>query len=151
MEMIFTKQYSGSKKASDILHKSGVHCLIHQPSYSMFNRGIEDGLLEVLKEEGIGCIAYSSLAQGLLTNRYFDGIPADSRAAGKSAFLTENQVTEEKVTLEFFKKFTSDEAIAFFNSTVTRSYEKIGYAPTKLVGYSVDGSVKIVDEFIFQK
>ena len=60
------------------------------------------------------------------------------------------EVTEEKVTLEFYKKFTSDEAIAFFNSTVTRSYEKIGYAPTKLVGYSVDGSVKIVDEFIFQ-
>ena len=61
------------------------------------------------------------------------------------------EVTSEEVTLEFFKKFTSDEAIAFFNSKVTRSYEKIGYVPTKLVGYSPDGSVKIVDEFIFQK
>lgn len=61
------------------------------------------------------------------------------------------EVTSEEVTLEFFKKFTSDEAIAFFNSTVTRSYEKIGYVPTKLVGYSPDGSVKTVDEFIFQK
>ena len=60
------------------------------------------------------------------------------------------EVTEEVVSLDFFKKFTSDEAIAFFNNTVTRSYEKIGYVPTKLVGYSVDGSVKIVDEFIFQ-
>ena len=61
------------------------------------------------------------------------------------------EVTEEKVTLEFFKKFTSDEAIAFFNSTVTRSYEKIGYVPTRLVGYSPDNSIKTVDEFIFDK
>ena len=61
------------------------------------------------------------------------------------------EVTEEKVTLEFFKKFTSDEAIAFFNSKVTRSYEKIGYVPTRLVGYSPDGSIKTVDEFIFDK
>ena len=60
------------------------------------------------------------------------------------------EVTSEEVTLEFFKKFTSDEAIAFFNSTVTRGYEKVGYVPTKLVGYSPDGSVKTVDEFIFQ-
>ena len=61
------------------------------------------------------------------------------------------EVTSEEVTLEFFKKFTSDEAIQFFDNKVTRSYEKIGYVPTKLVGYSPDGSVKIVDEFIFQK
>lgn len=59
------------------------------------------------------------------------------------------EVTEEEVTLEFFKKFTSDETIAFFNSRVTRSYEKVGYVPTKLVGYSPDGSIKTVDEFIF--
>lgn len=61
------------------------------------------------------------------------------------------EVTSEEVTLEFFKKFTSEETIQFFNSTVTRSYEKIGYVPTKLVGYSPDDSVKTVDEFIFQK
>lgn len=61
------------------------------------------------------------------------------------------EVTSEEVTLEFFKKFTSDEAIQFFDNKVTRSYEKIGYVPTKLVGYSVDGRNKIVDEFIFQK
>ena len=61
------------------------------------------------------------------------------------------EVTEEKVTLEFFKKFTDDEAIAFFNNTVTRSYEKIGYVPTRLVGFSPDNSIKTVDEFIFQK
>ena len=76
---------------------------------------------------------------------------SEKTASGGWSVAKKNvEVTEEKVTLEFFKKFTSDEAVAFFNSTVTRSYEKIGYAPTKLVGYSVDGSVKIVDEFIFE-
>jgi L-glyceraldehyde 3-phosphate reductase len=66
----------------------GVPLLIHQPSYSMLNRWVEDGdpsLLDVLEDEGIGCIAFSPLAQGMLTDRYLDGIPADSRAAqGKS-------------------------------------------------------------------
>ena len=61
------------------------------------------------------------------------------------------ETTEEEVSLEFFKKFTSDEAIEFFNSRVTRSYQKIGYVPTRLVGYSPDGNTKIVDEFIFKK
>ena len=59
------------------------------------------------------------------------------------------EFTEEEVSLEFFKKFTSDEAIQFFSSRVTRSYERIGYVPTTLVGYSPDGSIKTVDEFIF--
>ena len=61
------------------------------------------------------------------------------------------EVTSEEVTLEFFKNFTSDEAIQFFNSKVTRSYERIGYVPTKLVGFSPDGSIKTVDEFIFKR
>ena len=59
---------------------SGTPCLIHQPKYSMFERWIEQGLLDVLEREGIGCIAFSPLAQGLLTDRYLKGIPADSRA-----------------------------------------------------------------------
>ena len=61
------------------------------------------------------------------------------------------EVTEELVDLEFFKRFTSEETIQFFNSKVTRSYEKIGYVPTKLVGFSPDGSIKTVDEFIFKR
>ena len=59
----------------------GTPLLIHQPSYSMLNRWIEDGLLDVLGELGVGCIAFSPLAQGMLTDRYLDGIPSDSRAA----------------------------------------------------------------------
>lgn len=70
-----------TREAAKILRDLGTPCLIHQPSYSMFNRRVEQGLLDVLAEEGIGCIVFSVLSQGLLTNRYLDGIPEDSRAA----------------------------------------------------------------------
>jgi len=79
--------YSGehTAQAAAILRELGTPLLIHQPSYSMFNRWIETDLLDVLDREGVGCIAFTALAQGLLTDRYLDGIPADSRAAaGKS-------------------------------------------------------------------
>lgn len=87
-----------AKRAFEILEGMGIHCLIHQPSYSMFNRWIEeDGLLDVLEEKGVGAICFSPLAQGLLTNRYFNGIPADSRAGGTSKFLNPEGVTPERV------------------------------------------------------
>lgn len=69
-----------TREAARILKQLGTPCVIHQPSYSMLNRWVEDGLLDVLEEEGIGCIAFSPLAQGLLTNRYLNGVPADARA-----------------------------------------------------------------------
>jgi L-glyceraldehyde 3-phosphate reductase len=69
-----------TRQAARILRGLGTPCLIHQPSYSMFNRWVEDGLLSVLTEEGIGCIAYSPLAQGQLTDRYLKGVPAGARA-----------------------------------------------------------------------
>lgn len=78
--------------AASILEGLGVPCLIHQPVYSMFNRWIEDGLTEVLARRGMGSIAFSPLAQGLLTNKYLDGIPADSRAGSDNPFLTPDQV-----------------------------------------------------------
>lgn len=84
-------------RASKLLREMGVHCLIHQPRYSMFSRQPEtEGLFSALTAEGIGCIAFSPLAQGLLTDRYFEGIPADSRAAS-SVFLKPETVTMEKV------------------------------------------------------
>lgn len=86
-----------AKKAIHILKDMGVHCLIHQPRYSMFDRWVEDGLLDVLDEEGVGAIAFSPLAQGLLTNKYFNGIPSDSRAGGPSVFLRPESVTDEKI------------------------------------------------------
>jgi L-glyceraldehyde 3-phosphate reductase len=75
-----------TREAAALLRELGTPCLIHQPSYSMLNRWIEGGLTDVLRSEGIGCIAFSPLAQGLLTNKYLDGVPADSRAAEAGSF-----------------------------------------------------------------
>src|ERR1700734_926175 len=75
-----------TREAAAILLRMGTHLLIHQPSYSMFNRWVEPELLDVLEAEGIGCIAFSPLAQGLLTDKYLDGIPADSRVRRGQAF-----------------------------------------------------------------
>ena len=85
-------------KALKILRELGTPCLIHQPKYSMFEREPERGLLDVLGKEGVGCIAFSPLAQGLLTNRYLDGIPSDSRAA-RDFFLKRNDINEKKVSV----------------------------------------------------
>ncbi|TBL70284.1 L-glyceraldehyde 3-phosphate reductase [Paenibacillus thalictri] len=84
-----------TRMASAILKDLGTPCLIHQPKYNMFDRWIENGLQDVLKTEGIGSIAFSPLAKGLLTNRYLNGIPADSRAASSSRSLNVNAITEE--------------------------------------------------------
>jgi L-glyceraldehyde 3-phosphate reductase len=83
-----------AKSAIAILRRLGTPCLIHQPSYSLLNRWVEDGLLDLLDAEGVGSIAFSPLARGLLTDRYLEGIPADSRAAGPSVFLTREQITD---------------------------------------------------------
>jgi L-glyceraldehyde 3-phosphate reductase len=85
-----------TRQAARILREMGTPLLIHQPSYSMFNRWIEDGLLDTLGELGIGCIAFSPLAQGLLTDRYLHGVPPDSRAA-TSRFLHESDLTEDRM------------------------------------------------------
>jgi L-glyceraldehyde 3-phosphate reductase len=81
-------------QAARIMRELGTPLLIHQPSYSMINRWIEGGLLDTLEEAGMGCIVYSPLAQGLLTDRYLDGVPADSRAA-TSRFLSSEQIDVE--------------------------------------------------------
>jgi L-glyceraldehyde 3-phosphate reductase len=82
-------------EASRILKELGTPCLIHQPRYNMLDRRIEESLLEVLADEGIGCIPFSPLAQGLLTDRYLKGIPEDSRMGGESIFLTEKQLSPD--------------------------------------------------------
>jgi len=86
-------------EAFRILKELGTPCLIHQPKYSMFERWVEnEGLLDLLGDEGVGCIPFSPLAQGLLTNKYLSGIPADSRVAKGVGFLTENNITEERLS-----------------------------------------------------
>ncbi|MFS1514428.1 L-glyceraldehyde 3-phosphate reductase [Chengkuizengella sp. SCS-71B] len=87
-----------TKEAIRILNELRTPLLIHQPNYSMFNRWVEDGLQEVLEEAGVGSIAFGPLAQGMLTNRYLEGIPTDSRAAREeSIFLNKGDVTKEKI------------------------------------------------------
>lgn len=86
-----------TRRAASILKQLGTAPLIHQPVYNMFNRWIEDDLLEALEETGMGCIPFSPLAQGLLTSRYLAEIPEDSRAAKPHSFLKRDQVTEDKL------------------------------------------------------
>jgi L-glyceraldehyde 3-phosphate reductase len=86
-----------TREAAKILKSLGTPCLIHQPVYSMFNRWVEDGLLDTLRDEGIGCIPFSPLAQGLLTDKYLRGIPEGSRASKTHGFLKAKQITPDKL------------------------------------------------------
>lgn len=86
-----------TREAARILKALGTPCLIHQPRYSMFDRWVEGGLLDVLREEGIGGIAFSPLEQGVLTDKYLSGIPAGSRASKAHGFLRPEQVTDDKL------------------------------------------------------
>jgi L-glyceraldehyde 3-phosphate reductase len=86
-----------TREAVTILRSLGTPLLIHQPSYSMFNRWIEEGLLDVLGDEGVGCIGFSPLAQGLLTDRYLHDIPADSRAAAEGTSLLPGMLSEQNL------------------------------------------------------
>ncbi len=86
-----------AQQAFDILKSLGTPCLIHQPKYSMFERWIEGGLLDILEQNGVGCIAFSPLAQGMLTNKYLKGIPENSRASKPHGFLQPQQITAEKL------------------------------------------------------
>jgi L-glyceraldehyde 3-phosphate reductase len=86
-----------TRAAAKILRGLGTPCLIHQPRYSMFARWVEDGLLDVLGEEGIGGIAFCPLAQGLLTDRYLQGIPSDSRASKPHGFLKKKDIDEHRL------------------------------------------------------
>ena len=90
-------QAKEAKKAIKILKQLGTPCLIHQPKYSMFERWVEGGLLDVLEEHGVGCIPFSPLAQGLLTDKYLKGIPEGSRAAKEHGFLKTQDITDEKI------------------------------------------------------
>ncbi|SMB99214.1 aldo/keto reductase [Hymenobacter roseosalivarius DSM 11622] len=90
-------QPTEAAQAIKILRELGTPCLIHQPKYSMFERWVEDGLLDLLETEGVGCIPFSPLAQGLLTDKYLHGIPAGSRAARGGPSLKEEQITPERI------------------------------------------------------
>jgi len=86
-----------TQEATQILKQLGTPCVIHQAKYSMFERWVEDGLLTVLEERGVGCIAFSPLAQGLLTDKYINGIPEGSRASNPNGHLQVQEITEQKL------------------------------------------------------
>lgn len=86
-----------TKEAVDVLAKLGTPCIVHQVKYSMFERSSESKLLNVLEHNGVGCVAFSPLAQGLLTNKYLKGIPEKSRAANPNGYLQTSDVTDEKI------------------------------------------------------
>ena len=96
---ISSYQPDDAAKAIQLLKDLGTPCLIHQPKYSLFERWVEDGLVDVLEQNGVGCIPFSPLAQGLLTNKYLKGIPEDSRAASHrgNGAIEEEQVSDEKI------------------------------------------------------
>jgi L-glyceraldehyde 3-phosphate reductase len=98
---ISSYQPEEAARAFKILKELGTPCLIHQPRYSMFDRWVEDGLLDVLEENGVGCIPFSPLSQGLLTNKYLKGIPEGSRAASHrgNGAIDEDQVSENKIAM----------------------------------------------------
>ncbi len=86
-----------AEKAFTVLKQLGTPCVIHQPKYSMFERWVEGGLLDVLEKHGVGCIPFSPLAQGMLTDRYLKGVPEGSRASKQHGFLKSNDITEERL------------------------------------------------------
>ena len=95
-------------KAFKILKDLGTPCLIHQPNYNLFDRWIEDGLLDLLKNSGVGAICFSPLAQGMLTNKYISGLPKDSRAIKDSPFLNANQVIEKLPKIKALHKIAEN-------------------------------------------
>ena len=101
-------QPSEAEKAFEILKDLGTRCLIHQPKYNIFDRWIEDGLLNLLKVSGVGSICFSPLAQGILTDKYLSGLPKDSRAIKESPFLTSNKVLETLPKISALNKIAKD-------------------------------------------
>lgn len=88
---------ASTRQAAAMLRDLGTPCVIHQPKYNMFDRSIERELIDALRDTGMGCIPFSPLAQGMLTDRYLNGIPSDSRAAKEHGFLKKEMITEEKL------------------------------------------------------
>jgi L-glyceraldehyde 3-phosphate reductase len=143
-----------ARKAIDILRSLGTPCLIHQPSYSMLNRWVEGGLLDLLEAEGVGCIAFSPLARGLLTDRYLAGIPPDSRAAGPSVFLKPEEITE---SLRTRLRLLNDIAHARGQSLAQMALSWVlrsGHVTSVLIGASrpsqIDDCARIVQRPVFE-
>ncbi len=144
-----------TEKAAKTLKSMGMHLLIHQPKYSMFERWIEGGLIKVIGEEGIGCIVFSPLAQGLLTDKYLNEIPASSRAAKPTGFLKPEQVTQDIISIvrklnELAKE--RNQSLAQMSLAWVLRHKEVTSA---LIGASrveqIDDAVKAIDNLSFSE
>lgn len=143
-----------TRKAVQLLKENGTPCLIHQMKYSMFNRAPEDGLLDVLNEEGVGSIAFCPLAQGLLTDKYLNGIPEDSRAT-KSVFLYKSDVTPEVIAkVSKLNKLAAERSQTLAQMALSWVLRK-NRVTTVLIGASkvkqIEDNVKIIGHLDFTK
>lgn len=146
---------SQTQQATEILKNLGTPCLIHQPNYSMFNRTIEEGLLDVLGEIGIGCIVFCPLAQGMLTDKYLGGIASDSRAGKSNTFLKPEAITDDYLRKI---KMLNDLAAARAQSLAQMALAwalRDNRVTTALIGASkvsqIQDSVKALDNTAFTK
>jgi L-glyceraldehyde 3-phosphate reductase len=144
-----------TREAARILKEMGVNCLIHQPVYSMFNRWVENGLLDVLDDTGMGCIPFSPLAQGLLTNKYLSGIPEDSRAFKPTGFLKIEDVTGDKISKAVkLDKIASDRKQTLAEMAIAWLL-KDPRITSVLVGVSsvtqLEDNIKALDNLVFTK
>lgn len=139
-----------TKKAADILNNMGIKLLIHQPRYSMLDRWVEDGLLNVLDECGVGSIAFCPLAQGILTNKYLNGIPADSRAANASPFLKEDTVEQSIAKVQKLNKIADERGQSMAQMALSWVLRNVTSA---LIGASrasqIEENVKALDRLSF--
>ncbi|KWW18688.1 L-glyceraldehyde 3-phosphate reductase [Peribacillus simplex] len=140
-------------QAVEILNDLGTPLLIHQPKYSMFNRWIEDGLQNVLQENGVGSIAFCPLAQGLLTNKYLSGVPVDSRASKSTGALKENEVTQEAVNRVRKLKEIADERGQSLPQLALAWVLREGRVTSALIGASkvsqIEENVKALNHLTF--
>ena len=141
-------------KAFKILKDLGTPCLIHQPNYNLFDRWIEDGLLDLLKNSGVGAICFSPLAQGMLTNKYISGLPKDSRAIKDSPFLNANQVIEKLPKIKELHKIAENRnqslaqmAISWILKDARITSVLIGASKTN----QITDSAKAIENTIFTK
>ena len=139
-------------KAFKILKDLGTPCLIHQPNYNLFDRWIEDGLLDLLKNSGVGAICFSPLAQGMLTNKYISGLPKDSRAIKDSPFLNANQVIEKLPKIKELHKIAENRNQSLAQMAISWIL-KDARITSVLIGASktdqITDSVKAIEDTIF--
>ena len=139
-------------EAFKILKDLGTPCLIHQPNYNLFDRWIEDGLLDLLKNSGVGAICFSPLAQGMLTNKYISGLPKDSRAIKDSPFLNANQVIEKLPKIKELHKIAENRNQSLAQMAISWILKEDSITSV-LIGASktdqITDSVKAIEDTIF--